>query len=197
MTERGPCPCVKISKGRVPRGWNRFFLVVPSNRAGGKGQKVMHGKFYLNMRRTLQRSDWALEQIARRGWGVSFTGDTQQPSRPNPVQCSLAWPCWSREVGADDPVWWLPTQPILWCLDKEWWVSVFFVSGMRLILAFLHLIPHSQVNLCNHDYFVHYLTDEEMLEIFNCCPSVGFPEMLSAGNYYCNCVQSSPLNISL
>lgn len=36
------------------------------------------------------------------GWGVSFTGDIQEPSGCNPMLRALGWPCLSREVGPDD-----------------------------------------------------------------------------------------------
>lgn len=50
------------------------------------------------------------EQLGQRGWGVSLTGDIQETSGYNPVQCTL---CLSRELGPDDPLGSLPTRPIL------------------------------------------------------------------------------------
>lgn len=37
----------------MSRGWTRLSLVVPSNKTGGKGQKLMYRKFHPNMRRNI------------------------------------------------------------------------------------------------------------------------------------------------
>jgi len=47
----------------------------------------------------LSEGDWALEQVAQKGCGVSFSGDIQDPSGRGPVQPPLGDPalvgCWT------------------------------------------------------------------------------------------------------
>jgi len=49
--------------------------LLPSDRTRGNGQKLEHGKFQLNKRKSLMVT--ALEQVAQKGCGVSFSGDIQ------------------------------------------------------------------------------------------------------------------------
>lgn len=50
MTERGTSfVSFKYLQGKDQEDRARLFLVVPSNRRRGSGQKGMHGKFHLNM----------------------------------------------------------------------------------------------------------------------------------------------------
>ncbi|KAJ7421912.1 hypothetical protein BTVI_15906 [Pitangus sulphuratus] len=78
-------------KGGCQEDGSRLLLVVPSNRTRGNGQKLMHRKSHLNMRKnflTMQvTTHW--NKIAQRGCGVSFTADIQELSGHNPVQCAL------------------------------------------------------------------------------------------------------------
>lgn len=46
----------------------------------------------------------ALEQIARRGCGVSITGDIPELSGHNSLPYALGWPCLSREAAQGDPL---------------------------------------------------------------------------------------------
>ncbi|KAJ7425639.1 hypothetical protein BTVI_02321 [Pitangus sulphuratus] len=105
----------KYLKGGCQEDGARLSLVVPGNRTRGKEQKLMHRNFHLNMKKAFftVRGDCALEQIAQRGCGVSFTGDIQKTSGCNLVPCALGQPCLGREVGPDDPLWSLPTYTIL------------------------------------------------------------------------------------
>lgn len=45
---------------------------------------------------------------------LSLSGDIQDLLEHSSVQCSLGWPCLSREVRPDDPVCFLPDLTILW-----------------------------------------------------------------------------------
>lgn len=54
-----------------------------------------------------------LEQVAQRGWGVSFLGDIQSPLEQGPAQSALADPALSRDVGLDDLHRGLPTSALL------------------------------------------------------------------------------------
>ena len=58
--------------------------------------------------------DWALEQAAQGGCGVSFSGDIQDPPGQGPVQSAVGDPALGGGVGLDDPQRSLPTPSILW-----------------------------------------------------------------------------------
>ena len=56
-----------------------LLSVVLSNRTRGKGHKLKHRRFWLNMRGAIlcSKGDRALGQVAQRGCGVSLSGDIQ------------------------------------------------------------------------------------------------------------------------
>ena len=66
----------------------RLFLVVCSDRTRSNGLNLEHRKkFHTNMEELLyNKGDGALELVAQRGGGVSFYGDSQDPSGRPPVQ---------------------------------------------------------------------------------------------------------------
>jgi len=68
----------------------RLFSMVPSNRTRGKGHKLEHRKFHLNMKKNFE-DDKALEQAAKRERDcvVSFSGDIPNPSGCFPMQPTL------------------------------------------------------------------------------------------------------------
>lgn len=67
---------------------------------------------------------WALELIAQRGWGASLTGVYQELFGCKPVQCVLGWTYLNVEVGPGDPLWSLPTLPILWFYESNIAISL-------------------------------------------------------------------------
>ena len=76
------------------------------DRMRGNGHKPKHRKFHTNVHRNFfRKGDRALEQVAQRGCGVSFSGDIQDLPGHLPVQHGLGslfwqggWTRWSLEV---------------------------------------------------------------------------------------------------
>lgn len=73
-------------------------------RAIGREATSRNEKFHVNTRKYC-KDDRALVQAAQRVWGVSISGDIQEPSGRSPVPCAL--------VGPDVPLRSLPTA-VLW-----------------------------------------------------------------------------------
>lgn len=58
----------------------RLFLMVPGKRTRDNGHKLEHRNVHANMRKNFFDSYRALEQAVRRGCGVPFSGDIQNPT---------------------------------------------------------------------------------------------------------------------
>lgn len=86
---------------------------VPSNWMRDDGHKLKHRKFWLNMAgHFFAVRVTALEQIAQRGCGVSFSGDTQNQHRCHPAQRALGDPA-QQGFGLDNLQRSLPISAIL------------------------------------------------------------------------------------
>ena len=68
---------------------------LPSERTRGNGPKLGHRKFHTNMEKYYCEGDRILAQAAQRGYGVSFSGDIQNPPGHFPVQPDVG-NCFSR-----------------------------------------------------------------------------------------------------
>ena len=63
--------------------------------------------------------DRALKQAAQRGWGVSFSGDIQNPPGHGPVHAALGDPALTGWVGPADPQRSLSTPAMLWFFESQ------------------------------------------------------------------------------
>ncbi|GAB0178056.1 mitochondrial enolase superfamily member 1 [Grus japonensis] len=90
----------KYLKVECQKDGARLFSVVPSDRTRSNGHKLEHRKFHLNMRKNFftVRVTEHWNRLPQRG--VSFSGDTQNPSGRDPVQPALGDPAlaggWTR-----------------------------------------------------------------------------------------------------
>jgi len=76
----------KYLQGGCQEDRARLFSVVPSDRTRGNGHKMKQRKFHHSM------DDGALEQVAQRGCGISFSGDIQDLPGRGPVQPAVGEP---------------------------------------------------------------------------------------------------------
>lgn len=101
------------------------FSVVASNRLRGKRHKLRHRKFHLNVRKNFYTV--RLEQAAQRGWGVSFSGDSQNPLGCDPGQPAPGEPALAEQLHSmiyRDPFqhqWWYCESAILWLYSPLTW----------------------------------------------------------------------------
>ncbi|GAB0207908.1 mitochondrial enolase superfamily member 1 [Grus japonensis] len=101
----------KYLKGMGQEDEARLFSV--ESQQQDKGHNLEHKKFHLEEKLLHFEGDRALEQVAQRGCGVSFSGDIQNPPGCNPVQPALGEPALAEGVGLDDLQRCLPTPTIL------------------------------------------------------------------------------------
>lgn len=103
------CSCfslINVCQGGV-RGRTRFFLEVPRSRTRGIGRKrctecsMWRKNFFAVQRLRLSRED------------VESHSQEIFQNCLDTVLCPVLWPSWSREVAPDEPLWCLPTWPIL------------------------------------------------------------------------------------
>jgi len=100
----------KYLKGGCQEDGARLFSVVPGDRTRGNGHKLKRRKFHLNAK---EEGDGALEQVAQRCCGVSFSGDIQNPPGQGPVQPVLGYPASAWD--SDQMVSRGPFQPLRIC----------------------------------------------------------------------------------
>lgn len=93
------------------------------------GQKLMHRKFYLNMRKNFFTGTDCPERM------IFLAGDIQELLGCNPMPRPLGWPCLNKKVGPDNPPWFLPTWPILWFCNVNKPKCVRFVQTPVLFTA--------------------------------------------------------------
>lgn len=78
--------------------------------------------FHLDVRKvffTVQVTEWLSREAVEFPSPSSFPWEDSRTLWRNPMPCALGWLCFSREAGPHDPLWSLPTWPVLWFCDTE------------------------------------------------------------------------------